>query len=235
LDSTTKKHYTFYGLACVSILRKGIRREVNDWQDIQGRGRATGGVGRYAIRTAADRPNLELVGAWGHSAAEDGQDVGILAGIKPSGVTASRDVDALLDGDADCIMYAAPAGPRSKEALADFCRILAAGKNIVTTSLPGLVYEKGSLSERYLEPIREACRAGNSAWPDVAELRHSRYARVQRCRWGWCSYFQDWGHAQRHLQSLLRRLRTGPQGWDTHRSAWQGLNRPPIRVTADRG
>jgi len=29
---------------------------------------ATGGVGRYAIRTAADRPNLELVGAWVHSA-----------------------------------------------------------------------------------------------------------------------------------------------------------------------
>ena len=124
---------------------------------------ATGGVGRYAIRTAADRPNLELVGAWVHSAAKDGQDVGTLAGIDPLGVTATRDVDALLNGDADCIMYAAPAGPRPKEALTDFCRILAVGKNIVTTSLPGLVYEKGSLSERYLVPIREACRAGNSS------------------------------------------------------------------------
>ena len=29
---------------------------------------ATGGVGRYAIRTAADRSNLEFVGAWVHSA-----------------------------------------------------------------------------------------------------------------------------------------------------------------------
>ncbi|MGO9354770.1 MAG: dihydrodipicolinate reductase, partial [Mycobacterium sp.] len=124
---------------------------------------ATGGVGRYAIRTAADRPNLELVGAWVYSATKDGQDIGTLAGIEPVGVTATRDVDALLSGDADCIMYAAPAGPRPKEALADFCRILTAGKNIVTTSLPGLVYEKGSLSERYLEPIREACRAGNSS------------------------------------------------------------------------
>ena len=124
---------------------------------------ATGGVGRYAIRTAADRANLKLVGAWVHSATKDGQDIGTLAGIEPLGVTATRDVDALLSGDADCIMYAAPAGPRPKEALADFCRILTAGKNIVTTSLPGLVYEKGSLSERYLEPIREACRAGNSS------------------------------------------------------------------------
>ena len=28
---------------------------------------ATGGVGKYAIRTIADRPNLELVGVWVHS------------------------------------------------------------------------------------------------------------------------------------------------------------------------
>jgi 2,4-diaminopentanoate dehydrogenase len=124
---------------------------------------ATGDVGRYAIRTAADRPNLELVGAWVHSVAKDGQDIGSLAGIDPVGVTATRDVEALLNGDADCIIYAAPAGSRPKEALADFTRILTAGKNIVTTSLPGLVYEKGSLSERYLEPIRGACRAGNSS------------------------------------------------------------------------
>jgi hypothetical protein len=37
--------------------------------------RATG-VGRYAIRTNADRPNLELVGAWVYSAQKDGLDVG---------------------------------------------------------------------------------------------------------------------------------------------------------------
>jgi hypothetical protein len=47
--------------------------------------------------------------------------------------------------------------------LEDFCQILAAGKNLVTTSLPGLVYERGSLSDRYLDPIREATRAGSSS------------------------------------------------------------------------
>ena len=49
---------------------------------------------------------------------------------------------------------------RPKEALADLCRILAAGKNVVTTSLPGLVYGRGSLSERYLDAIRQAAQAG---------------------------------------------------------------------------
>ena len=69
----------------------------------------------------------------------------------------------MLDGDADCVVYAAPAGSRPKEALADLCRILAAGKNVVTTSLPGLVYERGSLSERYLDAIRQAAHTGSSS------------------------------------------------------------------------
>ena len=89
---------------------------------------ATGGVGRFAIRTVVDRPTLELVGAWVHSVYKDGADVGTLAGIAPVGVRASRDEAVVLDGDADCVVYAAPAGSRPKEALADLCRILAAGK-----------------------------------------------------------------------------------------------------------
>jgi hypothetical protein len=81
----------------------------------------------------------------------------VLAGIDPVGVTATRDADALLSAGVDCVMYAAPAGPRPAEALADFCRILSSGTNIATTSLPGLVYERGSLLERFLDPIRETC------------------------------------------------------------------------------
>src|SRR3979490_201161 len=106
---------------------------------------ATGGVGRFAIRTIVDRPNLELVGAWVHSARKDGEDGGTLAGIAPVAVRASREEASVLNGGADCVVCAAPAGSRPKEALADLCRILAAGKSVVTTSLPGLVYQRGSL------------------------------------------------------------------------------------------
>jgi len=123
---------------------------------------ATGGIGRYAIRTITDRPNLELVGVWVHSESKDGQDAGTLAGIEPLGVAATRDMDELLGRDFDCVVYACPAGPRPKEALGDFCRILAAGKNVVTTSMPGLVYQRGSLSKRYRDAILEATRAGSS-------------------------------------------------------------------------
>ena len=55
---------------------------------------ATGGVGKYAIRTIADRPNLDLVGVWVHSDNKDGKDAGELAGIDPLGVRATRDAVA---------------------------------------------------------------------------------------------------------------------------------------------
>jgi hypothetical protein len=71
---------------------------------------ATGGVGRFAIRTIVDRPNLELAGAWVHSARKDGEDIGTLAGIAPVGVRASRDEVTVLDGDALHLPLTSPLG-----------------------------------------------------------------------------------------------------------------------------
>jgi len=124
---------------------------------------ATGGVGRYAIRTIADRPNLELVGVWVHSAGKNGKDAGELAGIDPVGVLATQDESEILGGDADCVVYAAPAPPRMREAIGDLCRILAAGKNIVTTAIPGLVYPRGSMPGRVIDTIRATAEAGGSS------------------------------------------------------------------------
>jgi hypothetical protein len=124
---------------------------------------ATGGVGKYAIRTITDRPNLELVGVWVHSDSKHGKDAGELAGIDPIGVLATQDASEILEGDADCVVYAAPAPPRMKEAIGDLCRILAAGKNIVTTAVPGLVYPRGSMPPKVIDAIRSAAEAGQSS------------------------------------------------------------------------
>ena len=124
---------------------------------------ATGGVGKYAIRTIADRPNLELVGVWVHSDSKHGKDAGELAGIDPIGVRATQNEAEILDGDADCVVYAAPAPPRMREAIGDLCRILAAGKNIVTTAVPGLIYPRGSMPPRVTDTIRGAAEAGQSS------------------------------------------------------------------------
>jgi 2,4-diaminopentanoate dehydrogenase len=94
---------------------------------------ATGSVGCQAIRAFAQNPAYELVGVYVTTPAKVGRDAGELAGIEPLGVRATNDVDALLALDADCVHYA----PLHAD-VDDMCRILAAGKNIVTPV--GFVY-----------------------------------------------------------------------------------------------
>ncbi len=88
---------------------------------------ATGNVGRAAIEGVLEHPDLELAGCWVHAEGKDGQDVGTLVGRDPIGVTATRDVDALLALDADCVVYS--------PIFADpdvVTRILESHKNVVT-------------------------------------------------------------------------------------------------------
>ena len=88
---------------------------------------ATGGVGKAAIEGVLDHPDLELVGAWVHSEAKDGMDLGSMVGRNPIGVAASCDVEAVLGIDADCVLYSPfMADPRVVTA------ILKSGKNVVT-------------------------------------------------------------------------------------------------------
>ena len=124
---------------------------------------ATGRVGRLAIRAVADRPNLELVGVWVHSESKEGKDAGTIAGIDPLGVAATRDDAAILALDADCIIYTGPATSRPREAITDFCRILESGKNIVTTSVPGLVYPRGSIKQSTVQRIVDSAVKGGSS------------------------------------------------------------------------
>jgi hypothetical protein len=88
---------------------------------------ATGNVGRAAIEAVVSHPELELVGCWVHSADKDGVDAGTLAGIDPIGVAATSDRQAILDLDADCVVYS----PMLADP-ADVTALLASGKSIVT-------------------------------------------------------------------------------------------------------
>jgi 2,4-diaminopentanoate dehydrogenase len=88
---------------------------------------ATGGVGKAAIEAVLDHPQLELVGAWVHSAAKDGVDLGTMVGRDPVGVVATADADGLCELDADCVVYSPfMADPKVVRAL------LRSGKNVVT-------------------------------------------------------------------------------------------------------
>ena len=88
---------------------------------------ATGNLGRAAIEGIASHPELELAGCWVHTAEKAGRDAGEIAGITPLGVRATRDADALLASDADCVLYS-PLLAKASEVM----RILESGKNVVT-------------------------------------------------------------------------------------------------------
>ena len=88
---------------------------------------ATGNVGRAAIEGILDHPDLEIAGCWVHSPEKEGVDIGTLAGRNAIGTAATRDVDALLVLDADCVVYS--------PIFADVdivTRLLESGKNVVT-------------------------------------------------------------------------------------------------------
>jgi 4-hydroxy-tetrahydrodipicolinate reductase len=124
---------------------------------------STGNVGRYALRAILGHPELELAGLWVHSEEKAGRDAGELAGLAPVGVAATNDADALLASDADCVCYTATADLRIMDAIDDVCRILRAGKDVVSSSIVSLVHPDG-MGPEIRKRIEEACREGGASF-----------------------------------------------------------------------
>ena len=125
---------------------------------------STGNVGRFALRCIIQHPELELVGVWVHDPKKAGHDAGALCGLPPTtGVKATNDVDALLALDADCVCYTATADLRPFEAIEEICRILASGKDVVSTSMVPLVHPK-TFIEEVRDKLAAACRQGGTSF-----------------------------------------------------------------------
>jgi len=124
---------------------------------------STGNVGTYALRHVIDHPELELAGLWVHSASKVGRDAGTFCGRPTTGVKATSDVDALLASNADCVCYTATADLRPFEAIEDICRILAAGKNVVSSSVVPLVHPHSFFPE-VRDRLADACAKGRSSF-----------------------------------------------------------------------
>jgi len=124
---------------------------------------STGNVGMYALRSILGHPELELVGLFAHSAAKKNRDAGELCGLAPVGVRATNDVDEILSLGADCVCYTATGDLRPFEAIDDICKILAAGVNVVATSVVALVHPKSFLPAQRRQ-LEEACREGGTSF-----------------------------------------------------------------------
>jgi hypothetical protein len=122
----------------------------------------TGNAGRPALRAIIGRPDLELVGVHAHSSEKIGRDAAELCGLEePTGILATDDVDALLSSSADCVSYMVQGETRMRETIDDLSHALAAGKNVVNTSLVFLVYPP-FMPDGFREPLEAACTEGQS-------------------------------------------------------------------------
>lgn len=126
---------------------------------------SSGNVGKGAMRAVAERPALELVGLYVYSADKAGQDAGEIAGVAPLGVAASSSADAILAIDADVVIHTPlPSlvyGDDKNADLDTICKLLASGKNVITTV--GYMYPK-VYGANVMNRLEEACCAGQSTF-----------------------------------------------------------------------
>jgi 4-hydroxy-tetrahydrodipicolinate reductase len=122
----------------------------------------TGFTGKMVIRELLEHPAFELVGVIVNDPAKDGKDVGELLGLAPTGMKATRDVDAALALPADAVAYFGPTAEFAAANLSNMSQALRAGKNVVSTSMTPLVYPK-ACPPAMVEALEKACQEGGTS------------------------------------------------------------------------
>jgi hypothetical protein len=116
---------------------------------------STGNIGKRALGVLLDRDDFDVVGVHALGAEKVGRDAGGLADRPPIGVTATGDVDALLDLAPDCVNYM----PRAIDyELVE--RMLRRGINVVTTG----DFLTGTHHRVELPALEEAARQGQATF-----------------------------------------------------------------------
>ncbi|MGV0606392.1 NAD(P)H-dependent amine dehydrogenase family protein [Mycolicibacterium sp. XJ1904] len=124
---------------------------------------STGNVGQHSLRALIGRPDMQLVGVHAANPEKVGRDAAELCGLtEPTGVIATDDVDALIALKPDCVVYTALGETRPMEAIEQMSRFLAAGINVVGTSMVWLVTPH-QIDDWLRTPLEQACTEGNSS------------------------------------------------------------------------
>jgi len=124
----------------------------------------TGDTGSQALRGVILRPEFELVAHLVHSPDKVGRDSGDIVGAAPVRVRATGSLDEFLTVDADCVTYFATDFGREPDAVIDeMCRMLESGRNVVTSTMPVLVYPPAAPPD-VLRRLEAACATGGASF-----------------------------------------------------------------------
>ncbi len=123
------------------------------WRVIQW---ATGNIGARSLRAVIEHPEFELVGLLVSDPEKARKDAGELSGLARTGIAATTSVDEIVALAADCVLYM-----RQGTDIDELCRLLASGKNVVTTR--GDFHHPRSMDAGVRERIEAACAVGNTS------------------------------------------------------------------------
>lgn len=121
---------------------------------------ATGAMGKTCLRAVIDHPAMDLVGLYVYGEDKAGRDAGDIARRPPTGVIATRDVEAILALDADVVIHCARLAPPYGSHDAEILQLLAAGKNVI--SINGYSRPRHWDGAR-LAALEAACAAGGAS------------------------------------------------------------------------
>ena len=131
----------------------------------------TGNTGAKALEFVLADPSLELVALHVSRTDNIGRDAGELVGSPATGVKATNKADEIIEAEADCVIYMAaepnsnPAreGTEAWRSVDVMCRLLASGKNVVSTGISGLI-NPSIFGEEVFKRLRAAALQGEATF-----------------------------------------------------------------------
>ncbi|MFI0449813.1 dihydrodipicolinate reductase [Actinomadura sp. 6N118] len=123
----------------------------------------TGNVGRLAIRAVEAHPALDLTAVLVNNPDKVGRDAGDLGGLdRDLGIAATNDIETVLAGRPQAVVYAASGELRPDDAVADITKAIRAGAVVVTPSLYAL-YDQRNAPPELRDPILAAVAEGGGS------------------------------------------------------------------------
>ena len=117
---------------------------------------SAGRMGKKSLRGVVDHPDLELVGLYVYSEDKEGVDAGVLAGIEPLGIAATRDIEDVVALAPDCVLYM-----QEGFDVDDLTRLLGSGINVITTRSE--FFYGAAMDPAIRSRIEEACHHGGTS------------------------------------------------------------------------
>lgn len=129
----------------------------------------TGNVASIAIRCLQGRDDMELVGVWAHEeTAADviGTDSGLLDLDVPNGVIITGDEEEIFALKPDCIVCAINVRNVMLATMINgdwYAKFLEHGINVVSPSVPDLMWPTRAMNKKIVEKVREAAEKGGAS------------------------------------------------------------------------